>query len=60
MSRRRYPANRHAPKDHPHEQGRDKAQPYAKEREDYSGAGVVRPPKEQVGRPEEGKPPRSK
>jgi hypothetical protein len=57
---RRQPTNKDATKNLPDEQGRDKAQPYAKEAEDYSGAGVVRPPKEQVGKTEDGDPRRRK
>ena len=50
MSRVRRPANKDAQKPLPHEADRAGRQPYAKEHEDYSGAGVVKPPKEQTGR----------
>jgi hypothetical protein len=40
----------------PHEPDRDKRQPYGKEDEDYSGAGVVRPPEEKVGKRDEPNP----
>ena len=50
MSRVRQPANKNATRSQPHESDRDQCQPYAKEHEDYSGAGVVRPPEQKVGR----------
>jgi hypothetical protein len=56
MSRVRQPANKDATKPQPHEPDRDKRQPYGKEDEDYSGAGVVRPPEEKVGKRDEPNP----
>ena len=50
MSRVRQPANKDANRPQPHEPERDKRQPYAKEHEDYSGAGVVRAPEHKVGK----------
>jgi hypothetical protein len=50
MSRIRPAANKNATKPQLHEPDRDKRQPYSKEDEDYSGAGVVRPPEEKVGK----------
>ncbi len=58
MSRFRQPANKDATKPQPHEPGRDRPEPYAKEHEEYSGAGVVRPPEEKVGRGGKTNPPR--
>ena len=60
MSRARYPANKEAERPQPHEPDRDGRQPYVKEHEEYSGAGVVRPPEEQVGKREQPKRPRGK
>ena len=34
----------------PHEEGRDRNQPYAREVEEYSGGGVTPPPKPRTGR----------
>jgi hypothetical protein len=53
MSRYRQPASQDPEKNLPHEGDREKGQPYARETEEYSGKGVVRPPKEQVGKREE-------
>jgi hypothetical protein len=53
MSRFRRPANKEGENALPHESDREKGQPYAKETEEYSGKGVVRPPKEQVGKRDE-------
>ena len=60
MSRARYPANKDAEKPQPHEADRAARQPYAKEREDYSGGGIVRPPEEKVGKREQPRPPRER
>ena len=49
MSRIRQPENKDAKIPQPHEPDRDNRQPYSKEHEEYSGAGVVRPPEEKVG-----------
>ena len=57
MSRVRKPANKDAEKPLPHEPDRGQRQPYSKEHEEYSGAGVVRPPEEKVGKRDEPKPP---
>jgi hypothetical protein len=53
MSRVRQPENKDAKIPQPHEPDGDKRQPYSKEQEEYSGAGVVRPPKEKVGNRED-------
>jgi hypothetical protein len=53
MSRVRQPENEDAKIPQPHEPDRDRRQPYSKEHEEYSGAGVVRPPEEKVGNREE-------
>ena len=58
MSRLRQPAKKDAGKSLPHEPDRDQRQPYSKEHEDYSGAGVVQPPEEKTGRRDEPSPPR--
>lgn len=58
MSRLRQPANKDANKPLPHEPDRDQRQPYSKEHEDYSGAGVVRPPEEKTGKRDGRDPPR--
>ncbi len=58
MSRLRKPANNDANRPQPHEPDRDQRQPYAKEDEEYSCAGVVRPPEEKVGRRDEPNPSR--
>jgi hypothetical protein len=52
MSQSRRPANPEAEKPQPHQVGGDHHQPYSKEHEEYSGAGVVKPPEESgdVGR----------
>jgi hypothetical protein len=50
MTRLRQPPNKKAETPQPHEPDRDQRQPYGKENEDYSGAGVIRPPEEQVGK----------
>ena len=55
---RAHPADKDAETPQPHEPDREKRQPYSKEHEEYSGAGVVKPPKEQVGKRDDGKPPR--
>jgi hypothetical protein len=51
MNRSQHSAENHDGRPLPHQNDREKAQPYAKENEDYSG-GVVEPPKEQVGKRE--------
>jgi hypothetical protein len=55
ISRRR---SKDASAPQPHEPDRDQRQPYAREHEEYSGAGVVRPPEEKTGKREESPPPR--
>ena len=60
MSRVRHPADRDAEKPQPHEPERDERQPYAREHEEYSGDGAVRPPKEEVGKRQEPEPPLDK
>ena len=58
MSRVRKPANKDAARPQPHEPERDHSQPHAKEHEEYSGAGVVQPPEEKVGKRDEPNPSR--
>ncbi len=58
MSRYRRPADKNATKPQKHEPDRSKRQPYSKENEDYSGAGVVQPPEENVGKSDGQNPPR--
>lgn len=50
MSGERRAADRQAENSPPHDRDRDKRQPYAKEHEEYSGDGVVKPPKEGSGK----------
>ncbi len=58
MSRTRRPVNKGAEKPLPHQPERQERQPYAKEDEQYSGAGVVKPPEEKVGKRDGQNPPR--
>ena len=60
MARARRPADKESETRQPHEPDREKRQPYSKEHEDYAGAGVMKPPKEQVGARNSGKPPRKR
>jgi hypothetical protein len=58
MSRVPRPGRKDASPPERHEPDRDKRQPYAKEHEEYSGAGVVRPPEEKTVKRDESRPPR--
>ncbi len=58
MTRVRQSAKKDANIPQPHEPYRDKRQPYAKEQQEYSGGGVVRPPEENVGKRDEPSPSR--
>jgi hypothetical protein len=56
MRGRRQPADKDATEPQPHEPDRDRRQQYAREHEDSSGGGVMRPPKQQTGSREGRKP----
>ena len=58
MSQFRRRANKGTNAPQPHEPDRDNRQPYSKEHEEYSGAGVVPPSEEKVGKRGEPSPPR--
>jgi hypothetical protein len=55
MMRHRESADKARNKGLPHNEQRDQGQPYAKEVDEYSGGGVIQPPKVQVGKRERGK-----